>query len=806
MASRFRSVARAVAIAAIAAACSAQPAQKTAPVASQRKALDPVPAEWKRVPILTNRSGHAMATLGDKIIVFGGRTVQGVSDETWEYDGTHWTLRNPAAKPTARAWAQCATVGNRVVLFGGTGGGTKWLNDTWDWDGDTWTERHPLNSPSGIIIDQPALAGFQSKAYLALDKLWVWDGNDWSTRTDLPTTEFTWGAGMTGGDDALFVVSPTAGTWAWDGLVWSRLTESSPNRRGYGLATLGSQVVMHGGCPEDEPGCTGPDEDTLVLSGNAWTAVSPATNPGEREFHKMSRVAGRLILFGGCQSLTCTDTWAWNGVDWSLASPPTSPGSRYGAASGVWNGTIVLFGGGVSSSSTGAITQLLGDTWTFDGATWANPQPSTSPPPRIYSAMAADSQGIILFGGEDLHGTASDDTWRWNGVDWARLSPASSPSPRSRHAMASLDSQVFLFDGGHNHSSPFGELWQWNGSNWSQLHPDSPAYEASQPSMVRVGHSLLLSTNAYTTKKFVFQWDGFNWAPQPTVAEFSKMYGMYLASRGAKAVLFGTVLGPTHAPTDWLGATYEWGGARWDLRETSSSPNVGPWNVSAWGDLKGQFLLFGSLPGGYEAMWTYSSGFALASPCTSHAECDSGYCVDGVCCDSLCDGQCEACRGDGLCAPILGTPRGSRQPCDGEGFCKAACDGTNRLACVFPGESTFCAPGSCAFGNEIPEAHCDGAGSCSSPAARPCTGFACDGTRCATSCTPMAGCASGYFCEGGACIRADAGTPPDSGTKADAGTATEPHGCGCSAPGDPSGALFLVLALGACFTGRRRPS
>jgi hypothetical protein len=61
--------------------------------------------------------------------------------------------------------------------------------------------------------------------------------------------------------------------------------------------------------------------------------------------------------------------------------------------------------------------------------------------------------------------------------------------------------------------------------------------------------------------------------------------------------------------------------------------------------------------------------------CTSPTQCDSGNCVDGVCCDSACDGPCVACDAEahvGVCRPTAG---GSDDPactagvCDGAGSC-----------------------------------------------------------------------------------------------------------------------------------------
>ncbi len=44
---------------------------------------------------------------------------------------------------------------------------------------------------------------------------------------------------------------------------------------------------------------------------------------------------------------------------------------------------------------------------------------------------------------------------------------------------------------------------------------------------------------------------------------------------------------------------------------------------------------------------------ALGTGCNTDSECGSGLCVDGTCCESLCDGPCEACdNAQGACLPI----------------------------------------------------------------------------------------------------------------------------------------------------------
>src|SRR5436305_1246047 len=84
-----------------------------------------------RAPARTN---HAMATLGSEVVVFGGTPTArpfyepslpapAGEGDTWTWDGTTWTKLAPAASPPARMNHAMATLGNKVILFGGEGAG-----------------------------------------------------------------------------------------------------------------------------------------------------------------------------------------------------------------------------------------------------------------------------------------------------------------------------------------------------------------------------------------------------------------------------------------------------------------------------------------------------------------------------------------------------------------------------------------------------------------------------------------------------------------------------------------------------------
>lgn len=159
------------------------------------------------------RSGHAMATLGTKVVLFAGAAASGAPNDTWEGDGTNWTQRRPADNPPRRTAHAMVTLGAKIVLFGG-GGVSGFLNDTWEWDGTNWTRLTPTTNP-------PARSG-HTMATMG-GKVLLFGG--------------------------LGANGPLRDTWEWDGMTWTdRTPTTSPSaRHGHGMAALGTKVVVFGG-------------------------------------------------------------------------------------------------------------------------------------------------------------------------------------------------------------------------------------------------------------------------------------------------------------------------------------------------------------------------------------------------------------------------------------------------------------------------------------------------------------------------------------------------------------------------------
>jgi hypothetical protein len=144
-----------------------------------------------------------------------------------------------------------------------------------------------------------------------------------------------------------------------------------------------------------------------------------------------------------------------------------------------------------------------------------------------------------------------------------------------------------------------------------------------------------------------------------------------------------------------------------------------------------------------------AAGLGLGSPCSVGTQCATGLCVDKVCCNAACSGQCMACdiaSNQGTCLPVAsGPPHGTRAACGGSGTCGAQCKliTASTADCVFAPSTVTCAPQTCTGSTLTPPRVCDGIGSCAPGAASACPlGLSCDTaqTACLASCTTNADC------------------------------------------------------------------
>lgn len=186
----------------------------------------------------------------------------------------------------------------------------------------------------------------------------------------------------------------------------------------------------------DHDGCSAMcrvEKPTWVEWQNAWTPRS-----GHAAAYDSDRK--KLVVFGGVIASGVTDDlWERDTSGSWTKSTVTGPPPRQAAAMAydAARKRIVLFGG-----TTGSPTDLLGDTWEYDGTSWYAMSPTQSPTPRAYTAMVFDPvrSRVVLFGGLDGGDPAKyflqDDTWEYDGTTWTKLATTGAIPPRRLHGMA----------------------------------------------------------------------------------------------------------------------------------------------------------------------------------------------------------------------------------------------------------------------------------------------------------------------------------------------------------------------------------
>jgi hypothetical protein len=259
----------------------------------------------------------------------------------------------------------------------------------------------------------------------------------------------------------------------------------------------------------------------------------------------------------------------------------------------------------------------------------------------------------------------------------------------------------------------------------------------------------------------------------------------------------------------------------WSLVMNTSGGNITPGGLYTAGAMIGSdtVRIADSNGNSFTVPVTVVATVPLGTVCTTSGTCPAvggtAYCVDGVCCNEACPGQCQACNTAnslGTCVTIAGPAVAPRPACpvgDPNNICTTkVCDGKSATSCdVFVGSSTICGAATCIDLVGTPQAVCQGDGTCQKITQQTCAPFACVSDQCATSCTDTAECSPGNYCNvtSGMCVVppvVDAGTGSSGGAHG-TGSSTSSSGCsleGRSSPFGPFEALLVVLP----FALRRR--
>jgi hypothetical protein len=330
----------------------------------------------------------------------------------------------------------------------------------------------------------------------------------------------------------------------------------------FALPTLGALAggAVSGGV--DAPEGTAP----LVRAETAWSEViGSSAKPSIRSWHAMAydSARGRVVIFGGYDSLKRNDIWEWDGVTWVDKTPAgLKPSARYRHAMAYDSarGRVMLFGG----LDTNGIKQE--DLWEWDGTTWTNKTPAgLKPSARESHAMAYDSARgkLVVFGGDD--GGLKNDIWEWDGTSWTDRTPAGlKPSNRHWHAMAhdSARNRVVLFGG--EDAVKRNDVWEWDGTSWTDrtpagLKPSARSWHAMAYDSVR-GRAVLVGGHDGAIKNDLWEWDGTSWVdrtPAGLKPGIRFQHGVAYDSARNRTVVFAG------EETARKNDVWEWDGASW---------------------------------------------------------------------------------------------------------------------------------------------------------------------------------------------------------------------------------------------------
>jgi hypothetical protein len=599
------------------------------------------------------------------------------------------------------------------------------------------------------------------------------------TMTTLPNGKVLLAGGIaSGGGQSALASAELFDPAAPAGSQFKTTASMGQTRAGHAATLLASgKVLITGGCKSFpcKPGDALASAETFDPTTETFTPVAAAL-PAPLTAHGAVLMGNGKVLVVGGSTATIFDPLT---ETFQPAAPPgasrdgrtahllpsgkvfvaggdTLSADLYDPASGTWS---------FSSSGVQPIFDAFGDNPYMEGGSWA-----ARPDGRLVS-----SRGVVVF--DPL--TKAAGTFQANG--------AAAPVPPSASSVL-LGSGEVLVSGGDPCISECFSVPQAS----TRLYDDGSA-AANRPTITEVAAKVTPGTHV-TVKGTGFASSAPEASSGRTSASPANHPFITWVSDHGDAVVAGTVL---------------------DFTDTTAT-----WVVPATA-LYGHGQLFVSVSGvvGKGAPVEIAAA-PQAVGCANDAQCGSGFCVDGVCCDRRCDGICEACSaakkgsgddgvcgavppGKGTCVLSLGTACSDGKECV-TGLCSqgVCCDSTctgDCQSCNQPAHLGICSAvneGSCG-------AACDGDHTLKKVGAPDvdCTPYACAAQSCKMACASVKDCVAPFVCSlDGLCVM----TPP--------APKFDDSACGCrlvgrarsASDGDGEGAGLVLAGLALALSAIRR--
>jgi hypothetical protein len=279
-----------------------------------------------------------------KVLIYGGEAMPGYGrvPDMWAWDGRCWAALRPAdgQLPSARSRGFTAYDPDhqRILLFGGQGGGAPQLRQVWGWSGGRWTRlpdapiaatasdgamaydatRHQL-----VLVIRPASFkwGVDDPSRFAMET-WLYDTGGW--RQASPPHKFPYDPGSAyssavydPGSKRILVccLRSSREIWSWDGQDWSRTAVEPPVGDLVEGGDLGVLAVAIGDplSPEGQP------RPVQRLQGDHWIAAGQATTgPASVLAPTYDQQRKELVSFSdiamstpSSEQVFMADTWTW---------------------------------------------------------------------------------------------------------------------------------------------------------------------------------------------------------------------------------------------------------------------------------------------------------------------------------------------------------------------------------------------------------------------------------------------------------------------------------------------------------------
>jgi len=688
------------------------------------------------------RYGAAMAfdSARKKLVMFGGQDFAGLTNETWEYDGG-WKKITTAHAPAGRTFAGLAFDSDRnvIVLNNGRGDSSDYV-DTWEFNGVDWTDKTANANGTArsdfTLVYNPAIKrvvrlGGYGPAPTDKYKVHEWNGTTWvaSTVPDLPI-EISADA-VFDSARSTYVIRAKGEVYESSGGAWA-LRSSAPLLQEVAALVVNAGNAVYapdlGGFFAYPQLSSGGQPFAYIWDGSLWskrTFAQPAPTPSRLIAY--DSVHKRVLALDYNSGNGSTSVWAWSGGEWTefLGAPN---GVQISDASVVFDAArdrliaIVSFSNGTPHF----------EHWEWSQGTGWQQKNLTMPSMRYLPSVAYDParSKTVLTGGFTIVGAAVQqvpDTWEFDGTAWASITTPTKPTLATGSMAFDPSRQKLVLWSGD------GKLWEYDGA-WSgkdvrgEVPTDSQIFTSANPFAFDGKRLVLLVSKG----DGIYFWGLFpNYAGACTA---DSDCGDGLCNDGVCCVSKTCNSCETCNGTDVGRCTAV-------LSTTDPDTCTGAKSCSA----KGVCL------------------DALGTVCTDATACASAFCVDGVCCDSKCDGACEACTAEakeeharnGQCgAAKTGTPEPTCAQAEATSCgLSGLCDG-NR-GCAFYVKDTVCSTSVTCISEGIATGRvCDGLGTCTANA-QPieCGGYKCiEGTGCATSCASESDCRDGFYCAANMCV------------------------------------------------------